>query len=303
MRSATAIAIALLLLARTVGASDPIPWSEAGSHAGQNVTVEGDVAAASSTPDQLVLEFAPGDTSAFRVVLIIPMMTDLPRFPERLYQGKRIRASGVVQRFRGRPEMVLRSPGQIEIVDVAGPASAPAVVAPPPTTPAPATVAPAPAPSPPPAPPVVPAAPVAAPVTPPATVPAPAAPPASVAVPAFPTTTLPAAVPPPAAAAPSTTVPPPPPAPRAEPPTSTLPAPTTISVPPPPSPLEVLAERRCTRAQERWQEAARRASGLAADLQRCLAAGSYHCRAAAAAMAPALSEVEWAEQQVSDTCP
>lgn len=279
MRSFPAIAVVLLLLARTVGAADPIPWNEAGNHTGENATVEGDVAAASSTPDELVLEFAPGDASAFRVVLIIPMMTDLPRFPERLYQGKRIRASGVVRRFRGRPEMVLRTPGQIEIVDVAGPASAPAVAATPqPTTPAPAvSAAPVVAPA------VVPAAPAVA----------PAAPPATVAVPALPTTTLPAVVAPPAAAAPPTT----PPAPRAE-----LPAPTTTTVPPP-SPLEALAERRCTRAQERWQEAARQASRLGGDLQRCLAAEGYQCRSAAAAMAPALSELEWAEQQVSDACP
>ena len=299
MRSVPAIAVVLVLLARTVSASDPIPWSEAGSHAGENATVEGDVAKASSTPDQLVLEFAPDDAAAFRVVLIIPMMTDLPRFPERLYQGKRIRASGVVQRFRGRPEMVLRSPGQIEIVDVAGPASAPTVAATPaPTTPAPRAAAPTVAPSPTPA---APAAPVAAPaVAPTAPVAAPGAPPASVAVPAFPTTTLPPA---PVAAAPPTTVPTPPPAPRAEAPTSTLPAVPTATTVPPPSPLEVLAERRCARAQERWQEAARQASGLAADLQRCLAAGSYQCRSAAAAMAPALSELEWAEQQVADACP
>jgi hypothetical protein len=293
MRTAQAIAVVLLLLARTVGASDPIPWSDAGNHAGETVTVEGDVAAASSTPDQLVLEFAPGDASAFRVVLIIPIMTDLPRFPERLYQGKRIRASGVVRRFRGRPEMVLRSPGQIEIVDVAGPASAPPVAAAPPTTPAPRAAAPVAPPSPAPTAPVVPVPPSAA----------PAVPPATVTVPIVPTTTIPPAIiPPPVAATPPTTVPAPPPAPRAEPPTSTLAVPTT-TVPPPPSPLEALAELRCTRARERWQEAARRAGGLAADLQRCLAAGSYQCRSAAAAMAPALSELEWAEQQVADACP
>jgi len=290
MRTAQAIAVVLLLLARAVGASDPIPWSEAGNHAGETVTVEGDVAAASSTADQVVLEFAPGDASAFRVVLIIPMMTDLPRFPERLYQGKRVRASGVVRRFRGRPEMVLRSPGQIEVVDVAGPASAAPAAAPPLTTPTPAprVTAPVEARRPVPAAPVVPAAPAAA----------PAVPPATVIVPTLPTTTLPAAIVPAPAAAPSTTLPL---APRTEPPTSTLPAPTTTV--PPPSPLEALREVRCTRARERWQEAARRAIGLAADLQHCLAAQSYQCRSAAAAMAPALSEIEWAEQQVADACP
>ena len=40
-----------------------------------------------------------------------------------------------------------------------------------------------------------------------------------------------------------------------------------------------------------------------AALTQCLGGGSYRCRPQAAALAPALSALEWAEQQVETSCP
>ena len=241
---------------------------------GAQVTVEGDVVAARTSGDSCMLEFAADDPQSFRVVLLIPAITSLPRQPERLYLGKRIRASGLIRTFKGRPEMVLRSPGQIEVVDVAGPARTaevpPAVaVAPgPPTATAPPPRAapsppPAMAPPPSPAPPVAPAPPAAAPPTPP---------------------------PAPAAVAPA---PPPSPEPPAEPPARSLGE----------ALVRQLPAGDCDRARARWKDAARQADELAAALTRCLRAGSYRCREASAALAPALTALEWAEQQVDDACP
>src|SRR5262249_36241596 len=73
-----------------------IPWQAAGSYVGDVVTVEGDVARAHLEADTCVLEFSPGDDRAFRVVLLIPLITDLPRQPQRLYESKRVRATGMV---------------------------------------------------------------------------------------------------------------------------------------------------------------------------------------------------------------
>ncbi|HLK09810.1 MAG TPA: hypothetical protein VKW76_00345 [Candidatus Binatia bacterium] len=216
------LALALALgpgLVRAAAATPTVPWREAGAHVGEFVTVEGDVATARLTGEGLVLEFAADDPRAFRAVLLIPMITDLPRRPERLYLGRRVRVSGLVRRFQGRPEMVLHSPGQIEVIDVGG------------------------------------ASPAAAP------------PPAG-----------------PAAAAP-------------EPP----------AAPPPRGLIEAVAPQLaldpCPRAQARWREAAQAADERAAALRRCVAAGTYRCREASAALAPALSALEWAEQQVDDACP
>jgi len=124
--------LALVALAAGAAASLVVPWREAGGHVGEVVTVEGEVAVARSVGDTWVLEFAPDDPRAFRVVVLLSLLESTPRQPERLYQGRRVRATGRVQRFQGRAEMVLRGAGQIEVVETSGEAPAP----PPPAAPA-----------------------------------------------------------------------------------------------------------------------------------------------------------------------
>jgi hypothetical protein len=273
-----------------------IPWQAAGSYEGDVVTVEGDVVRARLEADTCVLEFSPGDEKAFRVVLLIPLMTNLPRQPQRLYEGKRVRASGKVRSWQGRPEMIVRGPDAIEVVGVAAgaPEAAPPATVPPPPVP-PRTTVPAQAPTT---------------LAPPSTVPPPTLPPPATAPPA---TLAPAPTSPPTTHAPRVpaTTPPPSTLPPAAPP-STLPAPPATAAPPPPvaapeQPEEAprLPQRvdPCDAAHERWRRAAAAADARAAELGRCLRAGGYRCRPAAAAMGPVLTELEWAEQQVEAACP
>jgi hypothetical protein len=264
-----------------------VPWQAAGSYDGETITVEGDVVRARLEADTCVLEFSPDDPNAFRAILLIPLITDLPRQPQRLYENKRVQVSGTIRTWHGRPEMIVRSPDAIEVVGVS--ASAPPettpTTTPPPTSrrrSPPTTLAPPPPPSTPPPPPP-PAPPPSAPSPP---VPPPPAPAATVPAPVVPPTTLP---PPAPRAAP---VPPPPPT------TSTTTPAQEEQAPRLPGAIDP-----CVTARERWQRAAAAAESRAAELTQCLRSGSYRCRAAASAMAPVLSELEWAEQQVEAACP
>jgi hypothetical protein len=205
---AVAAVVALAGVAR--GVPPPtVSWQDAGHYVGEIVTVEGDVAGVRTTGNTCVLEFAPDDPRAFRAVLLLPLVTNLPQHPEQLYRGRRVKVSGRVARFQGRPEMVLRTPGQIEVVDVSGP--------PPATT-------------------------------------------------------------------------------AAE------------EAPSPPRGLAKDVQQRlaqaggCERARARWREAGTAARERATTLSRCIEGTGYHCRSESAALAPALSELEWAEQQVEASC-
>jgi hypothetical protein len=127
-------------------AAAPVPWTAAGDHVRRLVTIEGVVARATTTPDRrCVLEFDPNDPAALRVVLVIPLITDLPVDPARLYQDKRVQVTGRVMRFQGRLEMVV-TPPQLEVVGLTAPRVAPAAAAPPvtPVAPVPAAVPPPP---------------------------------------------------------------------------------------------------------------------------------------------------------------
>ena len=90
-----------------------VPWQAAGSYDGETITVEGDVVRARLEADTCVLEFSPDDPNAFRAILLIPLITDLPRQPQRLYENKRVQVSGTIRTWHGRPEMIVRSPGAI----------------------------------------------------------------------------------------------------------------------------------------------------------------------------------------------
>ena len=133
--------LSLVTLAAGAARAAPPPivsWQEVGGHVGEVVTVEGEVATAATVGDTWVLEFAPEDAHAFRVVVLLPLLETAPRQPERLFQGQRVRATGRVQRFRGRVEMVLRGAGQIEVVETGGGMPPAASAPPPPPPPAPA---------------------------------------------------------------------------------------------------------------------------------------------------------------------
>jgi hypothetical protein len=268
-------AIAAVLACVGAAAALPPPtvdWRDATNHVGEVVTVEGSVAAAHSTPEACILEFAPDDPTAFRAVLMIPILTRLPAHPERLYEGRHVRISGRVQQFKGRPEMVLRSSGQIEVLDEE--------VSPPP-----------PAPTPPPASPAVPtrpAPPAGAAPTPVPPPPPPPSPPPTIATPAVPERRpeppAPAPVPPSAAPAPPPTVPPPP--------------------PPEPQGLAPAAIRaiECEQARRRWRDDAAGAVPLTRALTRCLDAGGYDCRRERLALEDVLAVLAATEDAVAAAC-
>jgi hypothetical protein len=278
------LAATLVLVSVAVAAPPPtVRWEDAHLHVGEIVTVEGHVASARSSAEACVLEFDPGNPTAFRAVLMIPILSRLPQHPERLYEGRQVRVSGRVQRFQGRAEMVLRSSGQIEVVDEdvppAAPSTPPVAAAPPPAKAPPSPAAPSPAP-----PPAVAAVPAAPPPTLPPPAPTPTVPPAA-APPTLPAT---AAAPAPAAlAAPAETRP----------------------VEPPPAETEprglgsmVVAAMACERARGTWRDAAASAGPAARSLTRCLDRGGYDCRGERLALEAALATLAASEDALAAAC-
>jgi hypothetical protein len=172
--SRSSFLLVLALAGVATAAAPPVAdWRDAGTHVGDVVTVEGEVVNAYATGDTQVLEFSD-DAHAFRVVILVPLFSTAPRDPARVYRGHRIRASGRVQRFGRRPEIIVRSTDQVEIVDAEpGPGPAPARPPAPRAAPTPPPPSPArPAPSAPPEPSAPPSA-----VPPPAPAPPPPTPP------------------------------------------------------------------------------------------------------------------------------
>ncbi len=99
--------------ARPGAAGTVVPWSAAAEHLGRRITIEGRVVHARRAGSATVLEFVRDDAQAFTVTLVQPLFRREPREPEAYYPGKRIQATGVVQEFQGRPEMIVRDADKI----------------------------------------------------------------------------------------------------------------------------------------------------------------------------------------------
>lgn len=92
-----------------------VPWQEAPRYQGQTITVEGEIVDTYNAGSIAFLNFSR-DRDDFTLVVFNESFQRFPEPPEDLYLGKRVRATGLVKLYQGRPEMVIDGPDQIEIL-------------------------------------------------------------------------------------------------------------------------------------------------------------------------------------------
>jgi endonuclease YncB( thermonuclease family) len=93
-----------------------VPWEEAHRHEGEEIVVEGTIVRTHRAAKVLYLNFHPNWKRYLSLVIPASDLNRFPQEPEKAYKGKKVRARGEVQIFKGRPEMVVRSPEDITIV-------------------------------------------------------------------------------------------------------------------------------------------------------------------------------------------
>ena len=96
-----------------------IPWQDAPQYVGQLVTVEGDIVDTYNSGAVVFLNFSK-DLNDFTLVIFAEDADTFPIAPEDAFRGKRIRATGEVELYRDRAEIIINSPDQIEVVGDAG---------------------------------------------------------------------------------------------------------------------------------------------------------------------------------------
>lgn len=118
----TAAALGVLFVARTwfvrpqAPASDVIPWHRAARHLGEFGSVEGVVVRTHRTEKACFLNFHSDWQKTFSAVIFASRFDAFPPDPQDLYRGKKVRLTGLIKDYKGRPEMILDSPDQIEIL-------------------------------------------------------------------------------------------------------------------------------------------------------------------------------------------
>jgi micrococcal nuclease len=93
-----------------------ISWEEAANYYGQTVWVRGKVVAANNTGKVCFLNFHRNWKRYFTVVIFASSFSRFPEPPEKLYLNKEIRVYGRLKEYQGKPEIIVESPDQIEII-------------------------------------------------------------------------------------------------------------------------------------------------------------------------------------------
>ncbi len=91
-----------------------ISWKDAGAHLGQTITIEGRIVDTHDTGAITFLNFS-SSRDQFVAVVFAEDYGAFPQPPAELYKGKKIWLTGKVTEHQGTPQVVVKSPQQIEV--------------------------------------------------------------------------------------------------------------------------------------------------------------------------------------------
>jgi endonuclease YncB( thermonuclease family) len=89
----------------------------AGAHVGRRARVVGFIAGTHRSEGAIYLNLGPDWRRDFTAVIVKPQWELFPDDVERRWRGKKVAITGEIAERRGRPEIRLRSPGQVELLE------------------------------------------------------------------------------------------------------------------------------------------------------------------------------------------
>jgi len=102
------VATVLLIGSVIAAGQDIIPWQDAATYYGQIKIVEGTIVETKNTGKACFLNFSPNWRTDFTAVIFASDFGKFPPNPEAYYRGKKVRVTGSIQEYRGKPEIVLK---------------------------------------------------------------------------------------------------------------------------------------------------------------------------------------------------
>jgi micrococcal nuclease len=96
---------------------DVISWKDADKYYGQTKTVEGKIVASNNTGKVCFLNFHKNWRRYFTAVIFASDFEKFPAHPEDHFLNRVVRVKGLIKEYRGKPEIILKSPNQIRILE------------------------------------------------------------------------------------------------------------------------------------------------------------------------------------------
>jgi endonuclease YncB( thermonuclease family) len=98
------------------GGVNPVSWEDARRHVDERIAVEGTIVRTHRTSTMLYLNFHANWKRYLTLAIPAKDLPLFPRDPENAFMGKKGRARGEVTLYKGRLEMVVRDPRNLEVV-------------------------------------------------------------------------------------------------------------------------------------------------------------------------------------------
>jgi len=93
-----------------------ISWELAGKYVGKRVTVQGKIVRSFNSGKACFLNFHRNFTRYMSLTIFKNAFRKFPFKPEKYYLNKTVRVRGKIRKYEGKPEIIVESPGQIEII-------------------------------------------------------------------------------------------------------------------------------------------------------------------------------------------
>ncbi len=93
-----------------------VDWRDAAQYYGQQVAVEGTIVRTKNTGKVTFLNFDPDYRHTLTLVIFSDDAAKFPVPPDEMFLQRRVRATGVVEEYKGAPQIIISEPEQIEIV-------------------------------------------------------------------------------------------------------------------------------------------------------------------------------------------
>jgi len=111
------VAVMLFAAAASLGGTEPVvSWEKARDVIGRRATVEGMVVATHRTEKVCSLNFSANWKTDFSAVVFARSFSQWQGDIEEQYRGKKVRITGGVTEYQGRPQIIVTNPSQIEIM-------------------------------------------------------------------------------------------------------------------------------------------------------------------------------------------
>jgi micrococcal nuclease len=99
------------------GSIPVINWTEADQYYGHYVIVEGVIVDAYNSGEVCFLDFDPEWQQYFTAVIFACDFPGFPESPAKYYLGRKVQIIGFIREYKGKPEIIVKTPDQIRILE------------------------------------------------------------------------------------------------------------------------------------------------------------------------------------------